>query len=994
MFKKTLISLAVASSVALTGCLQGASTGGNADPQPQFNTSDSGTYPVFKPISSDVPVPSDLLYDTTVKDGTYSIALDSTNMDNPVFLALNQLSGASTNAPIDIKMSGAIDPSTVDANSVVELTPGDPTTLVPNPNQNVFLIKLDYASGDAITGLSNSEPPTIPFAATVQAAAGGDTTAGAELAARLTTPPYTAKVLDLNGTTVLRIYPMQPLDPGTRYEVVITDGVKDVNGKPLVADSSYADLASKTGVLTNLSAALKPVKQLIQDFWQPVATNYFQLNNAARTTLGEKSLAVGDIVLSYTFTTTPDEKVLDYIANPATYFEDRLTALVRDTAVKTVLAANPSAQYSDIKTAADGAISLFPDASTAAAMPTIFGASAPCNGTTGTTAINCAGTVLASPSAYGNYLPTPQSRPTSFDTSTIEDVGLMSAVAGKFEVDSSGNPAPGTVMAEQGTITLPYYLGTPGAVGGTPAQGQPIAADYWKPDSTLATTFNSAFSALGLSIPQADPTKSTAVNFAFPFPKKTADVTVPVLAMYSSGATLNAGNIPTVIFQHGITTDRSAALTFGTALIEAAKANGLNIAVIAIDQPLHGVVLTNSQDKLSLAKQLLSAAGLDTSAATQQAVVDGSFTTGVLNQIIAGGCTGATISSVLAGSCGATAQTEMYGAVSIQNTVANAGSIVPGLPHTTHERHFDYTADPSTNEPVPMDASLGKTYNKSGSLFINLANFLNSRDNLREAEVDLLNLRASIGAMDLDANGTADLSSSNVYFIGHSLGAIDGGTFVAVANGSGNANLVLKGANLIAPGGGVTRLLDNSPAFAPSILAGLSTAAGLSHGDLDLETYYNVLQATIDPGDPLNFAGDRYLAGEAEFKYTSGTWKTDAKPLLISEFVGNSATNTPPDQVVPNNAYPTPYGTAEPAPLSGTDPLIAASGAANMTTGANFTTTPVYIARYTKGTHSTPVLPTTTDETAAFKELVSEAAQIVLSGGTGISTVDTSVIKQ
>src|SRR5690606_40800163 len=109
MFKKSLLSLAVASSLALTGCLDSGSSSKNANPVPEFsNTPTEGrTWPVFNPIKSQVPIPSDLIIDQEQKDGTYGV---TPNPTNPVITALNELSGASTVAPIDIEMSGAIDP--------------------------------------------------------------------------------------------------------------------------------------------------------------------------------------------------------------------------------------------------------------------------------------------------------------------------------------------------------------------------------------------------------------------------------------------------------------------------------------------------------------------------------------------------------------------------------------------------------------------------------------------------------------------------------------------------------------------------------------------------------------------------------------------------------------------------------------------------------------------------------------------------------------------
>lgn len=72
MFKKTLISLAVASSVGLTGCLSGGDEGANANPDYQINNPaiDGKSYPRFNPVIADeyietgtaLPLPNDLLF--------------------------------------------------------------------------------------------------------------------------------------------------------------------------------------------------------------------------------------------------------------------------------------------------------------------------------------------------------------------------------------------------------------------------------------------------------------------------------------------------------------------------------------------------------------------------------------------------------------------------------------------------------------------------------------------------------------------------------------------------------------------------------------------------------------------------------------------------------------------------------------------------------------------------------------------------------------------
>src|SRR5690606_5188813 len=119
----------------------------------------------------------------------------------------------------------------------------------------------------------------------------------------------------------------------------------------------------------------------------------------------------------------------------------------------------------------------------------------------------------------------------------------------------------------------------------------------------------------------------------------------------------------------------------------------------------------------------------------------------------------------------------------------------------------------------------------SGDLYINLQDFARTRDGMRQTVLDLMNLAASIGDMDINADGTKDdLNPDNVYFIGHSLGGIIGTTFVAVNNDplvqTYNPNLPeIKAAVLGNAGGGVVKLLENSPGIgALKILPGLKKA--------------------------------------------------------------------------------------------------------------------------------------------------------------------------
>ena len=95
MFKKTLISLAVASSLGLTGCFSGSNSGGNDNPKPQYSADSLGkTYPIFNPAKGQLPLPNDLIFDSTQKDGTFGV---DDSPDNSGWTIISDDNGGSSN---------------------------------------------------------------------------------------------------------------------------------------------------------------------------------------------------------------------------------------------------------------------------------------------------------------------------------------------------------------------------------------------------------------------------------------------------------------------------------------------------------------------------------------------------------------------------------------------------------------------------------------------------------------------------------------------------------------------------------------------------------------------------------------------------------------------------------------------------------------------------------------------------------------------------------
>ena len=312
-------------------------------------------------------------------------------------------------------------------------------------------------------------------------------------------------------------------------------------------------------------------------------------------------------------------------------------------------------------------------------------------------------------------------------------------------------------------------------------------------------------------------------------------------------------------------------------------------------------------------------------------------------------------------------------ALAISATMASQGYVVVAMDHPLHGAVPDNPADacaPFYIENTPFaPIARERTFDvdlvnnatgapgpdglrdASGTHQINLASILTSRDNTRQAEADLSILTLTIPTMDLDGNGSPDLDGSRIAYVGQSLGGIIGGVFMAVEP---NVNVGL----LNVPGGGIAKLLDGSPTFGPRIRAGLA-AAGLQAGTPDYENFLLVVQTVVDSADPINYA--RSLVA------------TDR--VLLHEVIG--------DQVVPN-AVAT-------GPLSGTEPYIRTLGLTQLTGPTQDANGIRGFVRFTAGDHGTLLSPAASP--AATVEMQTQMASMIVSGGTAVSIVDTSVIQ-
>jgi hypothetical protein len=252
-----------------------------------------------------------------------------------------------------------------------------------------------------------------------------------------------------------------------------------------------------------------------------------------------------------------------------------------------------------------------------------------------------------------------------------------------------------------------------------------------------------------------------------------------------------------------------------------------------------------------------------------------------------------------------------------------ANPVYAGLGLPTTQMSIERTFDLALNAPPAIDSS--------GSHFINLTSALTSRDNLREGPADLMTFELALPQLTIPASAgvtASALAPAPIHYLGHSLGAIVGTVFMAVVPPTD-----VNTATLANPGGIVTRLLQDSPSFAPQINAGLE-AQGLQPGTTLYAQFFRDTQTVVDSGDPVNYVALATALHPIHLLQVVGATPTPAGCTPASP-----ATAGCPDQVVPNSAtqalitaslYAPPGLTAEqltriPAPATA-GPLLNATG--------------------------------------------------------------------
>jgi len=957
MLKKSLLSLAVtASLVGLSGCnISSTTDSAGSVPQIQLDQQAAlaayGTYAVFDAANSKLPVGIDLIFaDAADTDGTANVGADG---GNPVYAALNDLDGGiSTLAPIDLTMSGAIDPTTVTAGTAA------------SPTGTVWLVRLPNAADAADTGtwtlptgltdanidaldvttLSYFFSPLKPDGSAPANA--GETVAGmnstAYGASQLTTNDFEVSVISLDGGTnnTIRISPKTPLDGKTKYIAVVTDGVKTTAGVALKPSQDYATTKAATDSDGNLTAgasklassALVDVSKAING-WESLAIGFMGAVSGGAVT-------ADNVAISSAFTTVDPKTVLMSMAYPGYWAPSVIT---NNTIADAVITAGNLVNPYDAGTNPTG----IPPAAAVADGAKIPTAVAIANG-----ALTAPGFLPEGATAYEH----PRAR-------TVETI-LAAAntalqVAPSLLTASFDTPLTEDILIGQSAIELPQYTVKFDATDST------SFTDHWAGNTTVGAVLDGALGQEAGTTPPSDADGAKNVTYRFPFAMEKRKAVVPLLTFEPKTSSTGTGSgcgtkpgtgWPVVILQHGFTSDRTGNLINGTKIADLTCH-----AVVAMDLPHHGAAPTSAGFGLNVDYAHTTEAAAQTPFAAAKAAAVATAQAAVADE-------------------------------------SNVNALDETILDDLAERHQGFYGVGGSPTPVVYADAEADRVGDSGSLWIRLDSFQRTRDNMRQAVMDLMNLNASIGNIDLDGDpATTDIDASNVSYIGHSLGAIVGTAFISVNNQSvaGNSSLnAIQKAVLATPGGHLTKLVENSVGIGPSIIAGLA-GNDVDQGTSTFEGFMKVLQATVDSADPMNFISDLKDVAAADI------------PTLIVGMYGDGA-GAPGDLVVPINAngvlvaadtYTLADGaTSQPDsarnPLTGLDPMLTLIGAENI---KGTVTDNKIVSKYNEGGHGTFSSAGTRstsapdfDSEAAYTEMLKQTIGLLLTGTPTIT--DTTVL--
>ena len=278
-----------------------------------------------------------------------------------------------------------------------------------------------------------------------------------------------------------------------------------------------------------------------------------------------------------------------------------------------------------------------------------------------------------------------------------------------------------------------------------------------------------------------------------------------------------------------------------------------------------------------------------------------------------------------------------------------------------HERTFGLDFFNNTTGAFPSPDGIA---DGSGLHFLNLGSLATNRDNFRQAISDLFSLSKALETM---TNGTISFDSSQMTYVGQSLGGIAGSTFASYDDR-------IQSAVLSVPTGVLIGALKSDSVLATSFNAGLA-AAGVIQGTPEYELFLFAAKTITDAGDPMGHY-QQNVANNVN--------------ILMHEVVGDGAGNLP-DMVVPNSV-PT-------EPLTGTEVLADIYGLTAVTAATSPAAAARALVRFTAGAHGSLLDPTAgvavgQDPTLSARvtiEMQTQMATFIATGGTTVLITDGGV---
>ncbi len=356
--------------------------------------------------------------------------------------------------------------------------------------------------------------------------------------------------------------------------------------------------------------------------------------------------------------------------------------------------------------------------------------------------------------------------------------------------------------------------------------------------------------------------------------------------------------------------------------------------------------------------------------------------------------------------------------LAITGVLSAFGFATVAIDHPLHgSRGFDFADTENNPGPDGIDEINASTV--SATHYMNLANLLTTRDNLRQSTADLLGLRLGLNALVIGDGEGDKIDNANVHFLGHSLGAITGINFMALTNSSlGNELLdsmfAVNTSSQAMPGTMMANFLMESAAFGDVIKSGLTFVA--SEGfqayiaqvhtsdtppvEGEMVGYYRDFYASLTPEDQAGldstfakfaFASQTVTDAGDPANYTAMLTASNT-PIHLIEIVGDGSTNLS-DQVIPNNVSS--------SPMSGTEGAISLLGLMGVSeTTADVESTISGAVRFLFGHHSSILRPNADEdvsptemESAVTSEIQGQVATFFLSNGHTIPVINSDVVK-